>query len=95
MTTTASPALTTDDAQALVAALDGLPAFLSIPEAAHVMGMSRSAAYRAVERGELPTVTLSGRLRVPVGALLKLMGLMHNEDGIGTPWARTVLAAAH
>lgn len=78
----------------LLAALDGLPAFLTVRQAADVIGLSRSAAYRAVERGDLPTVRLAGRLRVPIGALLKMMGLIQPTDGATTPWAQATVASA-
>jgi hypothetical protein len=84
-------AVTVDE---LLAALDGLPAFLSVAQAGAVIGLSRSAAYRAADRGELPTVRLSGRLRVPIGALLALMGLIEPAGGDRTTWARALVGAA-
>ncbi len=84
-TSTVDPTLTVDE---LLRALNGLPAFLSVAEAGDLMGLSRSAAYRAADRGELPTVRLSGRLRVPIGALLSLMGLIEPAAGDHTTWAR-------
>ncbi|MGI9018664.1 MAG: helix-turn-helix domain-containing protein [Euzebya sp.] len=90
-TGTDSAALTIDE---LLAALDGLPAFLSVTQAADVIGLSRSAAYRAVDRGDLPTIRLAGRLRVPIGALLTMMGLIEPAHGERTSWAEAVTAAA-
>lgn len=78
----------------LLAALDGLPAFLTVAKAGEVIGLSRSAAYRAVDRGDLPTVRLAGRLRVPIGALLNMMGLIQPAEGHRTTWAESVTAAA-
>lgn len=80
--------------QSMLAALDGLPAFLSVQEAGRLAGLSRSAAYRAAERGELPTVRLAGRLHVPIGALLTLMGLIQPMPAAETPWAKTAVAQA-
>jgi excisionase family DNA binding protein len=51
---------------------DGLPLFLEVEEAAKFIGISRSSAYDAVKRGELPVVRFGRRLRVPRGALLAL-----------------------
>ena len=51
-----------------------LPPTLSVASAGKFLGMSTSAAYRAVERGELPTISLSGRKRVPTLLLLRLLG---------------------
>ena len=51
-----------------------MPPTLSVVRAGEFLGMSPSAAYRAVERGELPTIRLAGRLRVPTAKLLKLLG---------------------
>jgi excisionase family DNA binding protein len=55
--------------------LAALPAFLTIPEVAAVLRISRSSAYEAAQRGELPTVRFGRRLRVPRYALAKLAGL--------------------
>jgi hypothetical protein len=37
--------------------------------------MSPATAYRAVARGELPTITTAGTARVPTAALYALLGL--------------------
>lgn len=60
--------------------LNDLPAMLSVIEAGRILGMSRSAAYRAASRGDLPVVRLSGRLYVPTPKLLALLGI---EDDVG------------
>jgi excisionase family DNA binding protein len=54
-----------------------LPAVLSVEEAGRVVGLKRSAAYDAVRRGELPTITFGRRVLVPTGRLLALLGLEH------------------
>lgn len=51
------------------------PPTVSVEEAGQLLGLSRSAAYRAVNRGELPAIELSGRLHVPTARLLELVGL--------------------
>ena len=60
--------------------LDDAPAFLTVPEAAQVLRIGRSAAYEAAQRGELPTVRFGRRLRVPRQALLRLARLKPEHD---------------
>ena len=43
---------------------------ITVTEAAKVLGISRTAAYEAARRGELPTRRLGHRLVVPVPWLL-------------------------
>ena len=52
-----------------------LPATITVEQAGQVLGLSRSAAYRAAARGELPTVRFGGRLRVPTARLRQLLGV--------------------
>lgn len=47
---------------------------VSVEVAGQLLGMSRAAAYRAADRGEIPTIRLGGRW-VPVGALYALLCL--------------------
>lgn len=51
------------------------PVTITVEEAAELVGMSRSAAYRAAARGQLPTVRLGRRLRVPTAKFLAMLGL--------------------
>jgi excisionase family DNA binding protein len=53
-----------------------LPALLKIEQASVLMGISRSAAYRAVAAGDLPSVRFGSRLYVPTARLLELLGLI-------------------
>lgn len=54
--------------------LDSLPELLSIEKAGEVLGLSRSAAYRAAREGYLPTVRISKeRVRVPKRQLIELL----------------------
>lgn len=46
---------------------------ISVPEAASLLGLSRSAAYAAAASGQLPTKSFGRRKVVPVKALLALM----------------------
>lgn len=55
--------------------IDDLPPTVSIEEAARLCGVSRSAAYRAVHRGELTAFRLGRKLRVPTLPLLRLLGI--------------------
>lgn len=62
------------------------PVTITVEEAAELVGMSRSAAYRAAARGQLPTLRLGRRLRVPTATLLAMLGLdgddaIHLVDG--------------
>lgn len=51
------------------------PVTITVEEAARFVGMSRSAGYRAAAKGQLPTVRLGRRLRVPTAKLLSMLGL--------------------
>ncbi len=52
---------------------------LTVPEAAHLLGISRSLAYQLVARHDLPAIRLGRRLVVPRKALDKFI------DGDGGP----------
>lgn len=54
--------------------VDELPPTISVEKAGELLGLCRSSAYRAVERGELPVIRLSGRMHVPTARLLTLLG---------------------
>jgi excisionase family DNA binding protein len=43
-------------------------------EVAALLGISRSAAYRAVARGEIPTIRIGRRLLVPTAKLYAMLG---------------------
>ena len=45
-------------------ALDGLPLLITVPVAAKLLGISRAAAYRHANAGELPVKHLGRRLYV-------------------------------
>ena len=55
-------------------------ATITVPEAGRVFGLARDSAYRAAERGEIPTLRLGRRLLVPVPKLLRLLGELDPED---------------
>lgn len=48
-------------------------AVLTVPEAGAVFGVSRSAAFRAIARGELPALRVGRRVVVPVHALRRIL----------------------
>lgn len=48
------------------------PLFVSVPEAARVMGISKAFAYELVDRGEIPVKQYGRRKLVPVAALERI-----------------------
>lgn len=78
------------DAATLLEQYENLPGFITVRQAAELAGLSKSSAYRAAERGELPVVRMGGRLLVPVGALLTLMGLIEPIPAATTPWVTDI-----
>ena len=52
-----------------------LPALLSIEQACELLGLTRSAGYRAAAAGHIPTIRWGHRLYVPTARLLDLLGL--------------------
>ena len=46
---------------------------ISVPEAARRLGIGKNLAYEAIQRGELPSVKVGGRILVPLAALEKLL----------------------
>ena len=50
------------------------PLTMSVPEAGRkYFGIARNAAYRAAERGEIPTVRIGKLLRVPVVRMERML----------------------
>ena len=60
--------------------LSELPPTISVGHAAKLLGVSRSAAYRAAASGQLPTITFGRRLLVPTSRLLEMLGLPAEEQ---------------
>ena len=54
-------------------AFDGLPLLIPVPQAATLLGISRSAAYRCAACGDLPTTHLGGRVYVVTARLQELL----------------------
>jgi predicted DNA-binding transcriptional regulator AlpA len=48
---------------------DQLPALISVPKAAKLLGLSRASAYRFAASGDLPTRRLGGRIFVVTAKL--------------------------
>jgi excisionase family DNA binding protein len=46
---------------------------VSVEEAGRILGYSRNSAYDAARRGELPTIRLGRKIRVPKAALLHML----------------------
>jgi len=58
-----------------------LPPMITVPVAGQILGLkSRSASYRAAERGDLPTVRMCGKLFVPTELVLQKVGLRPTVD---------------
>ena len=51
------------------------PATMSVEAAGQLLGISRSAAYRAANAGTLPALRVGRRLLVPTAKLHQLLGL--------------------
>ncbi len=49
------------------------PLAVSVPEAARLLGLSRSTTYTAVKNGDIPSVRVGGRILVPMNRLLALI----------------------
>jgi hypothetical protein len=54
---------------------------ITVPLAGRILGLrSRSAAYRAAARGDLPTIRMCGKLFVPTELILQKIGLRPATD---------------
>jgi excisionase family DNA binding protein len=54
--------------------LEELPATISVPETARLLGIGRNQAYQAAARGELPAVRLGGRILILTAPLRRMLG---------------------
>jgi excisionase family DNA binding protein len=52
-----------------------LPTVLTVEQGGRLFGLSRSAAYEAVARGELPVIRFGRRMVVPTARVLSMLGL--------------------
>ncbi len=53
--------------------LQNEPMLITVPKAARLLGISRSAAYRCAASGDLPTTHLGGRVYVVTSRLQQLL----------------------
>lgn len=53
--------------------LDTMPLLLEVPRAAKLLGISRSAAYRLADSGDLPSKRLGGRIYIITARLFELV----------------------
>ncbi len=53
---------------------------VSVAEAARLLGIGRTMAYKCIRTGELPSVTLGGRILVPRSVLDLLMTVEPDDD---------------
>ncbi len=74
-----------------------LPPTISVEHAAKLLGVSRSSAYRAAAKGQLPTISFGRRLLVPTHRLLEMLGLPveGSADAGQHPQAREHLHLVH
>jgi predicted DNA-binding transcriptional regulator AlpA len=56
--------------------VETLPALISVPRAAELIGLSRASAYRFAASGDLPTRRLGGRVYVVTSRLMSFI----NDD---------------
>src|SRR5207244_2345667 len=56
---------------------NGVPATLTVEEAAKLLGISRGLAYESARRGEIPTIRLGRRVLVPRS---RLLAMLEEED---------------
>jgi excisionase family DNA binding protein len=59
----------------IAAELIELPPTITVERAARLLGLSRSAAYRAAATGQLPTLSFGRRLVVPTFRLMQMLGI--------------------
>ena len=62
-----------------------LPTVLSVEHGGQLFGLGRTAAYEAVQRGELPVLRFGRRLVVPTARLLAMLGLEPDDEGDARP----------
>lgn len=65
---------------------------VTIVEAGEILGMTRSAAYRAAKAGEIHTISIGSRYLVPVAWLEDLLGeALDLEQGHGRSTKRSAM----
>ncbi len=56
------------------------PLAVSVDEAARLLGLSRSSAYLAVQRGDIPSVAIGRRILIPMKRLEEMLGISPDEE---------------
>jgi excisionase family DNA binding protein len=59
--------------------LASLPPMISVEETSKLLGVSRSAGYRAAATGQIPTLRVGRRLLVPTPRLLRMLGVVEAD----------------
>ena len=57
-----------------------LPALMDMDRARELLGMSRSAVYRAAAAGHMPTIRWGHRIYIPTARLLAMLGIDAGEE---------------
>lgn len=65
-----------------MAVREQLPPTLTVAVAAEMLGVSRDSAYAAIQKGEIPSISVGRRKVIPTAAFLKLLGI---EEEIRLP----------
>jgi len=47
----------------------------SVEEYRKIIGLSKNPAYEAVKRGDVPSIRVGGRIRIPTAPLKQMLGL--------------------
>ena len=55
--------------------VESLSPTITVEHAGQLLGLSRSSAYRAATRGEIPTIRIGRRLLVPTARLMTMLGI--------------------
>lgn len=50
-------------------------ATISVPVAARLLGISTRSAYRAVDAGQIPSIRIGRRIRIPTAKLYDMLGV--------------------
>ena len=72
-----------------------LLAGISVPAGAHLSGVSESALYAAVQRGEVESVRLCGRILIKSAPFLALFGLEVDDETMEASSASVDSEGAH
>jgi excisionase family DNA binding protein len=54
---------------------------VTVEEAAEILGISRGSAYAAVKNGKIPSITINGRILIPITSLAGMLVEAHADAG--------------